>query len=334
MKILIVTPAFFGYENVIADAFRSAGHDVQLRDERPSNSAVARAAVRAAPLLMRSAVRRHFARLTRELDDTSYDMLLVIKGEVVTRRFIEAFRAQNPHGLVVYYAFDSLANSPKARENLDLFDFRYTFDRTDSDNEIDFRYKPLFYSDEYTPGSNERDLDVSFVGTLHGDRYAFTQAIAQGVPDERRELYYFVAASWFFWVRKLTSRDVWPVHRRAISTTSLSRAQVVELMQRSRAVIDVQREGQAGLTMRTFEVLATGAALITTNSAVMREEFYDPGQILVVSRELAMIDPRVVSDFVQSLPTTPSVPKGFDAYSVRNWVVEFLELPTKKVSAR
>ena len=42
------------------------------------------------------------------------------------------------------------------------------------------------------------------------------------------------------------------------------------------AVLDIEHPKQVGLTMRTFEVLASGRKLITTNRSIINHEFYDP----------------------------------------------------------
>ena len=45
-EVLMFCPAFFGYENRIAQAFRDAGFDVCLYDERPNKSFICKAALR------------------------------------------------------------------------------------------------------------------------------------------------------------------------------------------------------------------------------------------------------------------------------------------------
>lgn len=324
LRILLVSPSFFGYERSVAQAIRETGHEVDLFDERPSNRAWQRALVRVAPKLMQRQIDAHYRALAEAIDGTSYDALLVIKGEVVPRAFVEAFAAANPSAVRAYYTFDSLRNSPQGLRIVDLFDLRYTFDRRDARADPSFAYKPLFYAAEYRPSARPRELDVSFIGTLHGDRWEFVQAVAAGVPERRRRLFFFIPAAWYYWVRRLTSNRVRGVPRHAVQTTPLSRADVVDLMQNSRVVIDMQRHGQHGLTMRTFEALATGAALITSNGEIVAEPFYDPSRILVVPREPSEIDADAVARFVRTQPDVGTAPPSFHEYSLANWVEEFV----------
>ncbi|MGE4514729.1 MAG: hypothetical protein AB7E26_13095, partial [Chryseobacterium sp.] len=48
---------------------------------------------------------------------------------------------------------------------------------------------------------------------------------------------------------------------------------------------------QNGLTIRTFEVLASGKKLITTNSDITNYPFYSPENILVIDRENIQMNP-------------------------------------------
>jgi len=327
VRILLITPSFFGYEQSIADAFRAKGHQVDLVDERPSNEAWVRALVRVVPALLARRIRRHYEKLRTRLADVSYDALLVIKGEVVPSSFLDEFIERNQRAIRVYYTFDSFANNAKGARILDYFQHRLTFDRVDADADDSFGYKPLFYSPAYgTDGNTRRDLDISFVRTLHGDRYAFTQAVAAQTPAARRSLYYFIPAAWYFWLRELLSSEVRVVPRESVHTRSLAHDENANLMRRSKAVIDVQRPGQTGLTMRTFEALACGSALITANQHIRDEPFFDDSRVLVVPRNAVDIDAGAVRDFVARQPETASAPDGFEAYSLDAWTDEFIRL--------
>lgn len=326
MRILLLSPSFFGYERSVAQAFRVAGHEVDLFDERPSNSALRRALVRVAPSLMSRQIERHYQEVGATVQGRQYDALLVIKGEVVPSWFLESFKVQNPDAVRAYYTFDSLKNSPQGLRIIDHFSHRYTFDRRDAAEQASFEYKPLFYSPEYAPSEAPREFDVSFIGTLHGDRWHFVHAVAAAVSEERRRLFFYIPAAWYFWLRKLGSSKVRHVPRSAVETKALSRDQVVDTMKRSRVVIDMQREGQYGLTMRTFEALATGAALVTSNSDISEEPFFDPSLILVVPRDDERIRADEVEAFIASQPAVGSRPAGFERHSLQSWVDQFIRV--------
>src|SRR5690606_29410790 len=89
---------------------------------------------------------------------------------------------------------------------------------------------------------------------------------------------------------------------------------------KSKAVLDIQRVGQSGLTMRTFEVLASGAILVTSNSAIINEPFFDPTRVFVISADPT---PAQVEDLwrtIGGLPHPRDLPSGFFNYSLQAWV--------------
>ncbi len=324
MRVLMIAPSFFGYEQAIAEEIRAQGHEVELVDERPSNTPLARAVVRIAPALLAHQTTRRFAELLRRVAQDPPQVVLVIKGEVVPEWFLTALRAQSPRTRFVYYTFDSFANSPRGAALLPLFDRAFSFDPHDARREgVD--YLPLFHRPEFHPGEEPRDLDVSFVGTLHGDRYAFANAVAAAVPPERRLMWFYSPAAWWFWLRKLFVRRYRDIPRSDVRTTPLPIDAVADTMRRSKAVIDLQRPGQAGLTMRVFEVLASGAALITANAAIRAEPFYDPVRVLIVPADASRIDPEEVAAFVHAQPERGTSPAGFENRSLAAWTSAVLE---------
>ncbi|MCR2784791.1 MULTISPECIES: hypothetical protein [unclassified Microbacterium] len=321
----MIAPSFFGYEEAIAGEIRAQGHEVDLVDERPSNAPLARAIVRVAPFLLRGRIRRHFAALLARTQATPPDLVLVIKGEVVPEWFLTTLRWRSPTTRFVYYTFDSSSNSPRGITLLPLFDRAFSFDPVDARRRPSVAYLPLFYRPEFHPGEAPRDLDLSFVGTLHGDRHAFVHAVAAAVPPERRILFFYSPAAWYFWARKLLSARYRGIPRSAIRTTPLTIGTVADTMRRSKAVVDLQRPGQTGLTMRTFEVLASGAALITANGSIRDEYFHDPARVLVVPAEASRVNPAVVAAFIEGLPARGTTPPGFEDHSLAAWTSTILE---------
>lgn len=324
MRIAFITPSFFGYEEAISQAFRDRGIDVDRFDERPSNTAISRAILRILPQVAAGRLQRHFDGILGQLRRHRYDALLVVKGENVPPRVLKEFAESNPEAVRIFYTFDSLANSGKCLELFPYLDRRYSFDRTDVEERDDLRYKSLFFAREFAEARDRaRDYDVSFVGTLHSDRYNFYHAVARGLPPDRRFAFFYSQARWYFALQRVIDKRMRRIASEEISFEKMPRAAVAEVFGSSRAVIDFQRPGQTGLTMRTFEALGSGAALITSNEAIIWEDFYDPSRILVVPRDPGAIDADAVADWVTALADEQPV-DGVDRYSIDVWVEDFL----------
>ena len=72
--------------------------------------------------------------------------------------------------------------------------------------------------------------------------------------------------------------------------------------------------------MRTMEALAAKAKLITTNGEVVKYDFYDPADILVIDRE----NPAIPAEFLTT--AYKDIPEEIvEKYSLTNWVKTLMD---------
>lgn len=320
---LIVSPAFFGYERDIVDEFARQGFDTVFVDERPSNSAFARAILRFRRDLVRRSVDRYYASKLKDIGDKTFDIILVVKGEVAPRWFLQELRRRNPQAHFVFYAWDAVENVANCLAILDCFDQLFSFDSRDVETRQDFAYLPLFYTRDFCPpevsgANNVRRYRLSFIGTLHTERYAFVKRVFSEFTETYS--FFYVQARWYFFFIKYLTREHAKVPWRDVSFEKLSREQVGQLFRESKAVLDTPRRGQSGLTMRTFEVLASGAILVTTNAAITREPFYDSGRVVLISGDVQRSELRQLRDRLDCMTVDHSPPQSFQSYSIESWV--------------
>jgi hypothetical protein len=324
-RVLLITPSFFGYESEIVAELERQGFSVTTVDERPSNSSMGRALVRWSRRSLACIIDAYYREVLRRLGRHRFNLVIVIKAEAVPRWFLETVRAASPDSHWVYYTFDSVRNNPNCQGVLELFDVRFSFDTADiMSAEFGFSYLPLFYTPDFAAlprGSHLRksiEWDISFVGTLHSDRYPLVAAICSGAISA--STYFFVQARWYFAFAKYLTGDYRSVPWSAVSTRPMPRSEIAERFRASRAVLDIQRTGQDGLTMRTFEALASGAVLVTTNESIRSEPFYDPERVVVVGRDAVSLDAPRLHRQLGELPRPDTAPPSFEQYSLASWV--------------
>ena len=322
--MLLISPAFFGYENDIRRAVESHGFVVDYFDERPSNSSVAKAAFRAGGRFAQSLVGRHYRRMLERVSGTRYTHVLIIKGEVIPIWAVRELRRLNPEAKFVYYSFDAIPAGSNCLQLLGEMDECYSFDASDVLKHQALKYKPLFYAEEFgtVQKSVPRRHELAFVGTLHSDRYNFVSRLFSSF--ENTYGFFYVPARWFFALNKYLTRSFQGVDWSQVSFRKLSKGDVAEIFQNSRAVLDLQRNNQSGLTMRTFEVLASGAILVTGNVSIRSAEFFNPDRILVVENYDAVDSSERLRHALSNLPEHDGPPVGFEKYAVRSWVEEFI----------
>ena len=88
---------------------------------------------------------------------------------------------------------------------------------------------------------------------------------------------------------QLVHRITYKKLEKYFTLSSLNRDQCLDILKKSKAVIDCPIPNQNGLTMRTFEALALNTKLITTNKNIKEYEFYTENNIYVVDDETEAI---------------------------------------------
>lgn len=323
-RCLFVGPRFFGYEDDIAEAIARTGLAVDYVDERPTNSSWVRAVLRIKPSVIGEVVRRYFSQQLEILGDRSYSYIFVLKGEVVPLSFLEKLKELNPEARFIFYTFDSISNSSNFLSISHIFDRKFSFDYKDCESIQDLELLPLFYTNDFFVSEREADRDtkLAFVGTLHSGRHAAVTALSKHFEPVIE--YFYCPAKWFYWLSRYLTREFKNVPLSSVSFEKMSRESVASVFQRSKAVLDIQREGQTGLTMRTFEVLASGSGLITTNKYIDRLPQSLRNRVLYIeslSEDKAVAQ---VAEFLEALNSSPYVSEDVVEYSIDKWAMKLL----------
>lgn len=323
-RMLFLSPSFFGYETDIREAIEAQGVVVDYFDERPTNSSLAKAVFRVGGPVSRALVASYYRRILRWIAGRNYDYVLIVKGEVVPQSFVETLRRRHPKAHFYYYSFDNIPEGSNPTRLFSLMDTIFSFDPKNVAEYPRMQLKPLFYSTEFGSArlASERTYDLSFVGTLHSDRYNFVTSLFGSF--DRTHGFFYAPARWYFFLNKYVTRNFSGVAWNEVSFSKLAKRDVAAIFENSRAILDIQRTQQAGLTMRTFEVLASGAVLVTANRSILDAEFFDPNRIIVVDD----YDEPGASDrlraAINGLPESVGSLDGFEKHSIENWVRDFL----------
>ena len=327
LRVLFIAPRFFGYEKEIQRELEAAGCEVDWYDDRPSSTSLMKAMIRLRPELVTKIVNDYFDAIIRQAAALAYDVVFVIKGEALPVVKIQALKRVLPQARFLYYSWDSLRNFKNSHEKLPYFDKVYSFDRFDSIENGSIRHLPLFYSRAYETlgqSSNSKgklDIDLLFLGSIHSDRYLVVQKIweaaRQFMPAIRLYAHFFYQSKWVFAIRKIVDRQFRAIPWGDVKWHSLSTQSTLELIGRSKILIDVHHPAQTGLTMRTIECLGARKKLITTNPDVQTYDFYDPDNILVVDR----MKPVIPDSFIRTA-FRPVAENIYRKYSLREWLAE------------
>lgn len=323
-SILFIAPQFFGYDDVIEAELLSRGANVSRLIDRPFHNSLLKVASKIFPAFMRFVLHWYYLCRIEQLS-RKFDFVLIVNGQTVSKKTIRMLKSENPDAVFILYMWDSLKNRKINKEVLNLYHYKFSFDRVSVEN-YGFRFRPLFYAlndDCYPPNSSSK-ICASFVGTAHSDRYQIIKKIAPQFHDTDCYWYMYLQAKWVFWWCKLINRGFSSASINEFQFTPLAKSQVSNVFDRSEVIVDIEHPSQTGLTIRTFDVLRSGKKLVTTNPDVVNYDFYKFGNIHLVDRS----DPIIPQDFIDK-KFNPYPSDILYKYSIVGWVDEILSYVSK-----
>lgn len=325
-RVLFLGSPFFGYHQHIMSAFERMGYAVDYYNDRPGENPFLKGAIRVRPWLVDGVVQRYLDRILDETRRRDYDLVFVINGKVLTPEFVQALREQHPGAETVLYLWDSIQLYPHVLDFSGLFDRRYTFDTADARERPDFVLLPLFYTDDYRALGAQQverfDFDLANVCTAHANRYALMRVLVPRLEEAGLRVFsYLYLNPLQFAYNKVTS----PVFKRArvkeFDFSPLDVRDYLDVLARSRAVLDVSHHAQSGLTMRTIETVGARRKLVTSNAEVVKYPFYDPSRVLLL--DPAQVDSAAIKAFIE-LPQVHLDDATYERYGIHAWLHEIV----------
>lgn len=294
-NILFLSAAFFNYEKMILQRLEERGASVDYFNERPSNSLLTKGIIRVHRNFYKLKIKRYYQKILKFSAVKKYDFLLIIKGETVPDFFLKSFRKTQPQAKLIFYSYDPVSEYPAVLKVLPFFSKIISFDRADA-RQYKMYFRPLFYNAMYASPvltSASKKWDISFVGSAHTDRFLVGEQVALLAKKLklRTFFYYYAPAEAVLLLKRILDPDLKKIDLKKVRYEQLNHQEIADLYQRSKAVLDIQKPFQNGLTMRTFEVLASGTKLITTNKDVLHFPFYNANNIVVIDRENPVLEP-------------------------------------------
>jgi hypothetical protein len=313
-RILLIAPRFFGYELEIASELTRLGFEVDFLPDRPFNSPFIKAVMRFCPELGYYSCDQFFIQRIEKLGRSDYSSIIVIQGEGITANFLRQAK-------LIFYTWDSIENKPFSKRNLSMYDRCLTFDPVDA-KKYGMFFRPLFYSDGFDlPTSLNYNYDLSFIGTVHSDRYKIVNSLLDQLPsDTRTFIYFYLQATWMYPFRRYFTKTIVGAKRNEFQFVPLSKDIVQATFFGSRAIIDIEHAQQRGATMRTIEALGSSRKIVTTNATLQNYDFYNPVNIQIIDRNR----PRLNQNFLR-IPYQAISEKIRHKYSLRQWVSDICD---------
>lgn len=311
-SVLMICASFFGYDKRICRALQDEGYEVDLVDEKPNSSFVAKACIRYNVRLYRPAIRKYYEEIIGRNRQKKYDYILVVKGEAVNEEIIGLLRQAYPDAGFVLYLWDSVANIPDCEKRMKLYDRVLTFDPADAEK-YGIPHVAIPYGEEHINCQRvgHFEYDVAFVGTAHSVRPRVVKQIQQQCLENGRKcfVYFYSPHILVYLLNKLTNRDYRWIKKNEVHFQALPPEEVCRVYNVSKCVLDIEHPKQQGATTRPVEMLPMQKKIITTNSHVRDFPFFNTNNYHIIDRN----DPRIDASFfdTQYIPVDEEIVKQY-----------------------
>lgn len=227
-----------------------------------------------------------FKKLIRRAGKTLYDVVVIIKA-TMDYKYIEALRRQQPSAHFVLYEWDSVCFY-NYLHLVELFDRIVTFDIEDS-KKYHFEYLPLFYTNNYSKIAQEitsEDIDVFYLGAAKDRRLEQLRIISRELS--KRNINYS-----FNIVSNKTDLGITGAN---VYKNPISFEQFRDNYARSKAILEVSRPNQNGLSIRVIEAVGARKKIIIDSDLIKQEPFYSKKNVFIINED----DLNNLKDFINS----------------------------------
>lgn len=299
MKILLVCKDIGGYAGKLAD-YLMTEHDVCFIDTSSLSNRFDRA-----PKILRRPLKRwaQLRQFKKALGKAArFDVALIINPAQIDPKQLAA--GLNVADRKIAYLYDSFSRWPMTREALAGYDEVFSFDPGNAESYGLKKHYNFIYEDYVADGA-PGDYSA-FVVMAGKDRVPALEGLA-------REFDRLGVTDYKFLVQCKPIPGAHPGI--TFFEQRLSLESVGELVKRSRIILDIAKPGQAGLSFRFFEAMASRKKVITTNRSVVDYDFYNPANILVIDEANPVIPERFITDPYVDVPETI-----YQKYTLQGWV--------------
>ncbi|QMV70476.1 hypothetical protein HS960_23705 [Sphingobacterium paramultivorum] len=241
------------------------------------------------------------------------DQILVLNPHTLDYQTIKEIKSYTPY--LISYLYDNLERFP-VEDRLKLFDKIYSFEDKDVKKYGFEKITNYNYLSEQPIQAEEIENDLFYITSYDKRRIKLLRKLTVRLSAlEVRSKIIVVGKQ--VWKEKLRNFILRPVGSALIEFRKkpINNETILEEYKKSKVIIDLMREGQAGLSFRVFEAMALGKKIITDNQSIQTYDFFKPENFLIVNDDLSNIENQFFTLSYQRIPTSL-----YQKYSLNHWV--------------
>lgn len=279
-KVLIIGPDFWGYNESIKRAFQKLGYITDIISPKKiySNSLLKRA-INRYKLLFNPEYYENLLKVNqfilKKYNIFKPDITMVIKGSMLTEDTIKKMKDSK----IILWVMDSIFQVKRAYENINLYDYRFMFEKTDIERlkreGIDSFFLPLALDESvYFPIKNQKkDIDLLFVGNLNSKRQFILEKLIKDFPKFIIQIYGGYVG---LIPLKRHYKYYFKGYRKYFKNRTVKPSEANKLYSRTKIALNIHHEqSKYGCNQRFFEILGTKTFQLVDNNKFIDERFSD-----------------------------------------------------------
>lgn len=241
------------------------------------------------------------------------DQILVLNPHTLDYGTIKEIKSYTPY--LISYLYDNLDRFP-VEEKLELFDKIYSFEDKDVEKYGFEKITNYNYLSEQPIPAEEIENDLFYITSYDKRRIKLLRKLVSRLSTMKIKSKIVVVGKQI-WKEKLRNFILRPTGSSLIEFRKkpINNETILEEYKKSKVIIDLMREGQAGLSFRIFEAMALGKKIITDNQSIKTYDFYRPENFLIVNDDLSNIENQFFTLSYQTISTSL-----YQKYSLNHWV--------------
>ena len=314
-RILLITPRFYGVEKKIRSVLEESNYEVVWIENKTlpldyhgTNSKLK--LLRKVYSFFACPRERYLKNELKSISNLRFDILLSVNAHIICPYLFRRLKSISPGLTSVIYLWDSFSKYNWSDE-LMLFNKAYTFDSADAEK-YRLIYKPNFFIKNNNILPYETKHDLMFVGKFDPERLELLDRILN--LSTSAGIVFYVKL-WPAYKILLHNRLLYNILRKFkingdrvknyllnyeaiegvlkreyIISESLNYDEILSHSLSSNVILDIPFRGQTGCTHRLIDALANGKKIITTNSEIRKETFFNPEQIHIIENHDPVLD--------------------------------------------
>lgn len=310
MKITIISFDNWGFNKHIAEVLENKGHIVNHIDFHSFIFKYPNFWMKIYNLFLKTFWKRNVKNIYYGIEiikrlkqiGEKQDIILTIKGDFIDTYYLKEFKNYTKKS--IGYFNDNTARCPKIVRAIPCFDEVFSFEKEDCKKyNLKFVANWIYTENKFEPTRNFK-YEIFNISSKD-KRLPILSKIAKNLISKNINYKFLVLD------KNNPSKD----GEIEFFANKIPLDEVSSLIAQSKTLLDINRNGQRGLTFRVLESLGLNKKLITTNRDILNYDFYNPNNILVIDEKNPIIPETFFSNEYKKIPQNI-----YYKYSLEGWI--------------